>query len=188
MSPDAGIFGDLGIPSTLRQLTGVFEAAASQSMTTSELWGALREAADVQGLSTEGWDIFSVNTMRSSAVGIRRASESLEDIEALADRSGLNQSLSYAQIATPWYGRDLAEQNAAPNYIIRQELMIENPEYLAGVPGAPETYPQWSQITVGELPQTTDDLANLRESAEWQRDGTPPGQVLGFGRTQIMSV
>lgn len=94
---------------------GSILASARQRATTAEVWNAIHAAAESSGLAIPS-DMFSqVNRMRSLAVGLRRASDTLG---GAASTDALTGDMIGRQI----YARSGPEQSLAPLFHVRFEM------------------------------------------------------------------
>jgi hypothetical protein len=180
-------FGDFGIPESLRSLSGAVEGMVSQHATTSEIWSGLKDIAAEQGLSTEGWTIFNVGALRSSAAAVRDAGLSLADSLSTYQATGLDQVITADQIATPWYANVPAVGTAADEYNIRVMYNVENPEWLAGVEGAPETVARWTTISHTQAPQTVGELQDMIAEQQANDLDKYSWHVVSVGTVQILA-
>lgn len=103
-------------PAGQRALTywGSIQASVSDRATTSEIWGAIRDAQTALGDGAPSVSVGGVNELRGYAAQIRNAGERYENARP-------EEPLDARMIAPAPWGRSQAEQNAVPMYQIRFE-------------------------------------------------------------------
>jgi hypothetical protein len=175
------------LPAVLRALAGAVEGAVAGRATTAELWQAMRVAAIEQGRELTGVTIQDVNRLRSTIAGLRNASESLRAALEVSERTGLEQSVSGEMLGRAWWGRDITQQLLAPQYRTRVELLVENPDYVAGIPGVPETLSKWVTLRTGAPPTTTAELRAWVSEAVGSATEKYDYRVAGTGAVQVLT-
>lgn len=157
---------------------GAIQGATYQGLSTSDIWQALRDAAESQGLSTVGLNAADVSSLRGYAAQIRNAADQLSN----ADPSqGLEANMvGYA----PW-SMDQNTLNTAPEYWARVEMTVADEQ------GNQST--GWVTMTgITSLNMTAGDLqsmiqANAEAAAISEGTGTTPrGSLISTGRVELL--
>lgn len=157
---------------------GAIQGATYQGLGTADIWQALRDAAESQGLSTVGLSAADVSSLRGYAGQIRNAADQLSQ----ADPSlGLEPSMvGYA----PW-SMDQNQLNVAPEYWARVEMTVADEQ------GNQST--GWVTMTgITSLNMTAGDLqamiqANAEAAAISEGTGTTPrGSLISTGRVELL--
>jgi hypothetical protein len=167
-----------GIPAWLKNQWGVLSGQVSARATTAQLIESLRPYA---AAAPGGWGprgVIYVSQLRSMAVAIRAASESIT-------RQGMTGTILAEHIAdTPW-GRSPLQQGLAPRYMIRALVESPNPEAVAGVAGVPANLQNWITHYATALPGTFEQLtAQIIEQAG--ETGSPPAPVTAISQLEIL--
>lgn len=152
---------------------GVVMSAATQHLTTANLWSAIRDAAAQAGLPSPGVSASAISVIRGQAGKIVRATEQLAAAQP-------ELQLTSAMISQAPWSRPLSEQNTVPMYQVRFEQVIATPE-------GQQTIWRTSMVQ-GELPATVggvqdmvaQDASNM--AAEYEVD------MVGIGQISILAV
>lgn len=122
------------------------ELAATEGLTTADLWSLIRDAAEDIGLASPGVTVQGVSQLRGIAGSVQARSR---QIAKLAGTKTLAGSLL---TVAPW-ARERAERQASPLYHVRfQHTTRENGELTT----------QWrTSVFGGKLPGTIGDLRRL---------------------------
>lgn len=136
---------------------GAIEQATAAHATTAEVYQAIRDAAEAQGMPAPSIPLRAVNELRAYAAGIRNASANLS--KADASTAMLSDYIAQA----PW-SRDLAAQNASPELQVRfqQSFMDETGNAFTHwrtllIPGA---YPESIQALFDHIEAVAEALAD----------------------------
>lgn len=149
------------------------EYAASAGLTTADMWGIIRDAAEELGLASPGVSAAGVSTLRGLAGGIQRAAQVLE--ASPGDRALTAQQFAQA----PW-SRPLAEQNAFPEYHVRYQHTVI-------IDGEETTVWRTSRFA-GRYPSTVEELRqDVDEDAEQIADKYGEEHV-GVAGLQLLAV
>lgn len=167
-----------GIPNWLKNQWGIISGAVSARFTTSQVIDSLREyaAANPGGWGPRG--VIYVSELRSIAVGIRTASERITKL-------GFTGPIDASLIAEAPWARSAVQRALSPGYFIRALVSYTNPEFLAGVPGAPETLQKWVSHTTSLLPGELQTLTG-QVASQASDSGSPPTPILGVHQMEIL--
>lgn len=91
---------------------GAIEQATANRATTAEVYQAIRDAAEAQGIPSPSIPLRAVNELRAYAAAIRNASTALS-------RADVSTAMLSDYIAQAPWSRDLAAQNASPELQVR---------------------------------------------------------------------
>lgn len=155
----------------------IIQSASTLHMTTSDLWDAIRDAAEAEGLASPGVTVQDVSHLRGIFAGMTRATEALNraDPGSLIDAAMIGQA--------PW-SPDVNVQNATPAYLATFQLSrvvdgVEVTDWAAvRIPGA-------LPGTVGEL---QDQLEAEAEAMASEEGGTFYGEFAGIGNIAIQAI
>lgn len=152
---------------------GEIETAASERMTTADLWASLHDAAAELGLDSPGVTLRGVNELRSLATTIHASGRRFE-------RAHDNVSLEGKYVAEAPWSRDLAQRDALGMYQVRFQHTTLGPD-------GPTT--DWrTSVFYGKLPGTVGELrAALAEDAEQMANKYGVSHA-DFSSVQIMSI
>ena len=122
------------------------EYAADNGLTTADMWGIIRDAAEDLGLASPGVTVQGVSQLRGLASGIQRRAD---QFNAFPDSKRLPGT---AWSEAPW-SRSLADQRAMPKWQVRfQHTFLVN--------GAEVT--EWrSTVRSGRTPRTKGELLGV---------------------------
>jgi len=152
---------------------GSIQGAVSARSSTADVWDAIRSQSVATGRPIPAGAFLAVNELRSIAVGMRTASETL------AAAGGIG-SLSSAMIATAPYQRSAASQMAGPAWEVRflNTLMVDGLE--TGT---------WSTTYFyGSLPARIEDLQNaVAADAALMASHYGPATSVGVSNLSISS-
>jgi len=176
------------VPGILRLLGGAIEGAVEERATTSELWQTMREAAEARGIELKGVGIQDVNRLRSAMAAVRNAGNLLSQALETYQTTQQDQAITGQMIGRSWWGHDITQQLAAPEYRLQVEWKVVNPEYLAGVEGAPETISQWTGVIKSTQPLTTSELQSWIDEARSMQASKYHGEVKEMGRIRLITV
>lgn len=167
-----------GIPNWLKNQWGVISGGVSSRLTTAQLIDSLRSyaAANPGGWGPRG--VIYVQQLRSQAVRIRLSSERIA-------KQGMTGPIRAEHIAEAPWARSLVQRQLTPQYAIRALVSYTNPEFIAGVAGAPETLQQWVTHYTGQLPGDLQTLAG-QVATRASETGSPPTPVLGVDKMEIL--
>lgn len=141
----------------------IVQAAATDHMTTADLWSSIRDAAEAAGLATPGVGAATISTLRGIYGRMTSATEALNS----AARDDLVAGNMVGQ--APW-SPDLEIQAATPAYLATFRLAVVDEE------GNESTRWITSRIT-GQL-GTVGDLFD-------QVDADAAGAAAGYGQTYV---
>ncbi len=178
------------LPSTIGQLWGVIWSAVNEKQTTYDLWETTKAAATQMGVSTQGWTIQDMNTLRSAAAQVRGAEQNMGAAMDLFTSTGLNQEIT-PQMWTyaPWGRGMLGEAEwGSEDYRLRVQVLQANPAYTAGVEGAPEQITSWLTLKTSTRPTTTAELQDMVASLTADASKYPEGAVQGVVTAQLLAV
>ena len=178
------------------------------AMTTAEVWDSAREAAaekyatqrgldesalksaglwdDVRAEASAGWSIQDMNSLRQFAAQVRESSMDLWTSLQVYQDTGLDQAITGTMKAEALWGRELAEQWESPSTSIRVLTQIANPDYAAGIPGAPQFDFQWRTIKKAYLPGSVAGLDGMinTATAAWGHDYEE--DIVGYVDIQVI--
>lgn len=155
----------------------IIQSAATLHMTTSDLWSAIRDAAEAERLASPGVSLRDVSSLRGIFGGMARAGEAL----AAADRSQVIDASMIGQ--APWSpSRDV--QNATPAYLATFQVTrvvdgVQRTDW-AGV-----RIPGSLSGTVGDL---YDQLAAEAQSMTLEQGGTFYGDFVGIDAVSLQAI
>lgn len=153
-----------GLPLKALQYWGTVRGAVAQRASTADVWGAIRDMAAASGLPNLGISLQDFNQLRSAAVGVRNAGETLAKAPA---EWGLNSSM----IGVTPYARSLADRANTPQWSVGMYHTT------ADLEGNESTDYRMVRFT-GQLPATKADLElALEQDAEALADK--------YGRTHV---
>lgn len=167
-----------GIPNWLKNQWGVLSGAVAERKSTAELINSLRPYA---AAAPGGWGprgVIYVSQLRSMATSIRNAADAVT-------KQGIAGAITQEHISEAPWARSPAQQQLAPKFHVRSQVTYTNPEYLAGVEGAPPELTDWISHFTSRLPDTFEQLAE-RIIAEARTVGSPPTPVTGITRMEII--
>lgn len=168
-----------GTPSWLRNQWGVLSGGVSARLTTAQITDSLRSSA---AAAPGGWGrqgVIYVSQLRSVAARIRNAAEAII-------RSGFTGPVRAEHVAEAPWSRSMVQQQLAPKYLIRGLVQYTNPEFVAGVPGVPDTLETWVSAHAKLMPGTLDEIVAAMV-AQRMNTGTPPTPVTGVSRIEILT-
>lgn len=152
---------------------GEIQAAASEGMTTADLWSLIQDAAEEMGLESPGVTIRGVSELRGLAGRIIASGRTFAT-------AGPEISLSGRDWAEAPWSRPLAEQNALGIWQVRFQHTTLGPD-------GPET--QWrTSVFTGSVPGTVGELRSaLEEDAQAMATKYGVGHI-GFDNVQLLVV
>lgn len=152
---------------------GPISRAASEHMTTRELWGAIRAESERLGLPSPGVTVRGVSQLRGLAGGIESRAR---EFNTYSDSRVLRGSMA-AQ--APW-SRPLGEQRALPQYQIRFQHQYTS---------RGEQVTEWRTTMIpARLPRTVGDLRDLVAGDALQLARKYGVEHLGIGDLQVLAV
>jgi len=152
---------------------GTIQSAVSQRVSTADLWAAVRDAADAEGVSLKGSTAIDMGRLRSIAGSMRNAQEQLQ-------QGRPDQVITGSMIATDLSARPLQDQLLAPSWIVRFEHDVT-------VNGELQTL--WrSSVFESSLPPTIGDLRSSVEADAVALADDYDVTHVGVGRMQISAV
>jgi hypothetical protein len=175
------------VPRILRFLSGTLERDVEAKADTQTIWANLHKAAEARGLELKGVGIQDVNQVRSALAHVREAGRLLAKALDTAQTTGLDQAISGEMIGRSWWGNDITTQLTAPTYRLEVEWIVKNPDYGAGIEGAPEFVSKWTGVTSSTRPSTTSEIQEwIDETAQIQADKYH-GEVVRMGRIRLVT-
>lgn len=167
-----------GIPPWLKGAWGVVSGSVNQRMSTREVIDSLRPYAEA---NPGGWGprgVIYVAQLRSMAASIRESARQVSD-------SGFSGRITSEHISEAPWARSAVQRELSPKYSIRALVSFTNPDFLAGIEGAPETLEKWINQYTARLPADLETLTS-QVATRAEDDGSPPTPVLGISSIEIL--
>lgn len=161
---------------------GPIAAAVSARASTSEIWDAIRAAAESVPGGAPLPSLQGVSELRSLYSSSRNAAEALSSARDLEERTGLAQGITGSMTSVGVNSRDVQALQTAADYLVRFERQYVTPLGQQGSQWITAKYP------AGELPPTVGELIDsLSQFAPGV--GTPSlGNLAGIGAVSITAV
>lgn len=157
---------------------GAIQGAVYEGLSTADVWQALRNAAESQGLDTLGLNAVDVSQLRGYAAQMRQAADNLQN--ATPENSIDASMIGYA----PW-SMSQDTLNVTPEYWARVEMTVADEQG--------NTSTGWTTMTgINSLNMTAGQLQGIIEgnaaaAALSQGTGTTPkGTLISTGRVELI--
>lgn len=149
------------------------QAAATQHLTTADLWGSIRSAAAAAGLESPGVAVQAVSALRGMFGQMTRAAEQF-------DAAGPEAPITARMIGQAPWSPALAVQAATPNYLATFEL--------TRIVDGEEITEHKSVRLPGQLPATVGDLSDLLEQEAEAMTAEYGGDFGGIGGIALQAI
>jgi hypothetical protein len=162
--------------------SGPIAAAVRLRASTSQIWDAIRNAADQVPGGAPLPSVQGVNEIRGLFAQARNATEALSAARDLEERTGLPQGVTGAMTSTGFRSRSADVLQTAADYLVRFERQYVTPLGQAGS--------QWvtARFPAGQLPATVGELIDSLSTFA-PGTGTPTlGNFSGIGSINITAV
>ena len=176
------------VPTVLRLLAGTIEKDVEVAADTKTIWDDMHRQAEARGIELKGVGIQDVNRIRSAMATVRNAGNLLSKALETYQTTQQDQAITGQMIGRAWYGNDITTQLTAPQYRLEVEWICENPDYAAGLEGAPETVSKWTGVTKSTQPLTTSELQSWIDEARSLQASKYHGEVLEMGRIRLITL